>query len=42
LILSGVCLAYPSNYSDIAGFVGFTLVVLMQFIRNKKSAGAAI
>ena len=41
LILSGVCLAYPSNYSDIAGFAGFTLVVLMQFIRNKKSAGAA-
>jgi TRAP transporter 4TM/12TM fusion protein len=39
LILSGVCLAYPSNYSDIAGFVGFTLVVVMQFIRNKKSAG---
>jgi TRAP transporter 4TM/12TM fusion protein len=41
LILSGVCLAYPSNYSDIAGFVGFTLVVVIQFIRNKKSAGAA-
>jgi TRAP transporter 4TM/12TM fusion protein len=41
LILSGVCLAYPSNYSDIAGFAGFALVVLMQFIRNKKSAGAA-
>ena len=41
LILSGVSLAYPSMYSDIAGFTGFALVVLMQFIRNKKSAGAA-
>ncbi len=41
LILSGVSLAYPSMYSDIAGFAGFALVVLMQFIRNKKSAGAA-
>ncbi len=40
LILSGVALAYPSNYSDIAGFVGFALVVVMQIIRNKKSAGA--
>jgi TRAP transporter 4TM/12TM fusion protein len=41
LILSGVALAYPSNFADIAGFIGFSLVVLMQFIRNKKSAGAA-
>jgi len=41
LIFSGVCLAYPSSYSDIAGFSGFVLVVLMQFIKNKKSAGAA-
>ena len=41
LIFSGVCLAYPSSYSDIAGFAGFALVVLIQFIRNKKSAGAA-
>ncbi len=40
LILSGVALAYPSNYSDIAGFMGFALVVVMQIIRNKKSAGA--
>jgi hypothetical protein len=38
--LSGVALAYPSNYSDVAGFIGFTLVVVMQIIRNKKSAGA--
>ena len=42
LILSGVALAYPSNFADIAGFIGFSLVVLMQFIRNKKSAGAAV
>jgi TRAP-type uncharacterized transport system fused permease subunit len=41
LIFSGVCLAYPSSYSDIAGFAGFALVVLIQFIKNKKSAGAA-
>jgi TRAP transporter 4TM/12TM fusion protein len=40
LIFSGVALAYPSNYSDVAGFIGFTLVVVMQIIRNKKSAGA--
>jgi len=40
LILSGVALAYPSNYSDVAGFVGFALVVVMQIIRNKKSTGA--
>jgi TRAP-type uncharacterized transport system fused permease subunit len=40
LIFSGVALAYPSNYSDLAGFVGFSLVVAMQFIRNKKSTGA--
>ncbi|MEY3847552.1 MAG: hypothetical protein RL615_542 [Pseudomonadota bacterium] len=41
LILSGVALAYPSNYSDVAGFVGFALVVVMQIIRNKKSSGVA-
>ena len=41
LIFAGVALAYPSNYSDAAGFVGFALVVVVQFIRNKKSAGAA-
>jgi len=41
LIFAGVALAYPSNFADIAGFIGFGLVVLMQFIRNKKSSGAA-
>jgi hypothetical protein len=41
LIFAGVALAYPSNYSDIAGFAGFALVIVMQFIKNKKSAGAA-
>ena len=41
LILSGVCLAYPANFADTAGFIGFALVVVMQIIRNKKSAGAA-
>jgi len=41
LILSGVALTYSSNFADIAGFIGFGLVVLMQLIRNKKSARAA-
>jgi hypothetical protein len=41
LILSGVALAYPSNFADIAGFIGFGLVLVIQFIKNKKSAGAA-
>jgi TRAP transporter 4TM/12TM fusion protein len=41
LIFAGVALAYPSNYSDAAGFIGFALVVVVQFIRNKKSAGVA-
>jgi TRAP-type uncharacterized transport system fused permease subunit len=41
LIFAGVALAYPSNFADIAGFIGFGLVVLMQFIKNKKSARAA-
>ena len=40
LIFSGVALTYSSNFADIAGFIGFGLVVLMQFIRNKKSARA--
>ena len=40
LIFAGVALAYPSNFADIAGFIGFGLVVLMQLIRNKKSARA--
>jgi TRAP-type uncharacterized transport system fused permease subunit len=40
LILSGVALTYSSNFADIAGFIGFGLVVLMQLIRNKKSARA--
>lgn len=38
LILSGVLLAYPSPMADLGGFVGFSLVLVTQFLRHKKSS----
>jgi TRAP-type uncharacterized transport system fused permease subunit len=37
LIASGVLLAYPSSVADLAGFIGFGVVLVTQYLRNKKS-----
>ncbi len=37
LIISGVLLAYPASWADLAGFVGFGVVLLTQYTRNKKT-----
>jgi TRAP-type uncharacterized transport system fused permease subunit len=37
LIASGVLLAYPSSNADLLGFVGFTIVLITQYLRYKKS-----
>lgn len=36
LIASGVALTYPSNVSDIGGFVGFGLVLAFQFFKQAR------
>ena len=36
-IVSGVLLAYPENWADIVGFTGFGLVLIYQFIKNKRT-----
>ncbi len=36
LVISGVALAYPSNWADLIGLVAFGLVVLTQWLRNNK------
>jgi TRAP-type uncharacterized transport system fused permease subunit len=37
LIISGVLLAYPASWADLLGFVGFGIVLLTQYTRNKKT-----
>jgi TRAP transporter 4TM/12TM fusion protein len=36
LIASGVALTYPSNISDIGGFIGFALVLAYQFFKRNR------
>jgi TRAP-type uncharacterized transport system fused permease subunit len=37
LVASGVFLAYPSSVADLAGFIGFGVVLVTQYLRYKKS-----
>jgi TRAP-type uncharacterized transport system fused permease subunit len=36
LVASGVALTYPSTVGDVAGFAGLALVILTQWLRQKK------
>jgi TRAP-type uncharacterized transport system fused permease subunit len=37
LVASGVLLAYPGSLADLAGFIGFGVVLVTQYLRYKKS-----